>query len=500
MKLDRGHSQYAVADEQFDVFQVGQVLSFERTFYEEEHASFFNLSQDANPLHLASEFSKKSEFGRPVVPMHMLIAPFSRIAGMNFPGLYSMYLGHETRAISPVFFGETLVYSARIMRVNRVHRVLEVKVLVIRDVQVVLEGTMRTQNTKADEVQLEISHEARSRTQARPTAAVTGALGNLGRALALDLVRRNFDLILIYRGSKKRAEDFRAELLHQANTQGQEAAVSLLKLDLARPITSQLEDSVALNPPTHLIHAASPPPSSSLDSLVSVNFQSLRDLVGKWMNTWLRGQDGTVINVSSTATVNPVPGWESYAAAKAMSENFVSSIQSRYGLYGVTGINVILGRLMSDFADQFRESKDEVTLLPEEAARILLKRVLDDGATGAIRIASGVRVDYQHFETPAVEEEDLTRPAGRAEEALLIASDSTSEEILKILAKKFHLKHPAEAIELSLGSIPAWDSLSHIELVLLLEKHFDISFTSQEIVKLTSAKEIIETVSSLRGY
>ena len=55
-----------------------------------------------------------------------------------------------------------------------------------------------------------------------------------------------------------------------------------------------------------------------------------------------------------------------------------------------------------------------------------------------------------------------------------------------------------EDITLSLGStaddIEEWDSLTHIQLIVALEKHFKIKFTTQEI---TSYKNVGEMAASI---
>ncbi|HXM96376.1 MAG TPA: acyl carrier protein [Candidatus Dormibacteraeota bacterium] len=45
-------------------------------------------------------------------------------------------------------------------------------------------------------------------------------------------------------------------------------------------------------------------------------------------------------------------------------------------------------------------------------------------------------------------------------------------------------------------SEPSWDSLKHVELILLLEEHFGVQFSEEEIVALRSSDEIVHAIEA----
>jgi acyl carrier protein len=51
---------------------------------------------------------------------------------------------------------------------------------------------------------------------------------------------------------------------------------------------------------------------------------------------------------------------------------------------------------------------------------------------------------------------------------------------------------PTESV--TRDSEPTWDSLKHIELILMLEEHFGIRFSEEEIPALGNSDEIVDAI------
>ena len=51
---------------------------------------------------------------------------------------------------------------------------------------------------------------------------------------------------------------------------------------------------------------------------------------------------------------------------------------------------------------------------------------------------------------------------------------------------------PSESV--TRDSEPSWDSLKHVELILMLEEQFGVQFSEKEMAALRSSSEIVKTI------
>ena len=77
------------------------------------------------------------------------------------------------------------------------------------------------------------------------------------------------------------------------------------------------------------------------------------------------------------------------------------------------------------------------------------------------------------------------------------------QEILSQVVEIFKEELDNEEIELTMEStakeVEDWDSLSHIHLMVAIEKHFKIRFTSSEISNFKNVGEMVESVKNRLG-
>jgi acyl carrier protein len=76
--------------------------------------------------------------------------------------------------------------------------------------------------------------------------------------------------------------------------------------------------------------------------------------------------------------------------------------------------------------------------------------------------------------------------------------DLTVDEVKSVLVSTLNIADRADAMDAStplFGSLPELDSMSVLELVVVLEEHFGITITDDEITG-----ELFETLGSLAGF
>ncbi|MBQ6587185.1 MAG: acyl carrier protein [Butyrivibrio sp.] len=68
------------------------------------------------------------------------------------------------------------------------------------------------------------------------------------------------------------------------------------------------------------------------------------------------------------------------------------------------------------------------------------------------------------------------------------------EKIISILAETFRVNESKITLEIGMEDIDSWDSLTHMEMIANLESEFDFEFTTDEIMKMITVKDVVNVV------
>ena len=484
-------------DRAYEEFAVGEYVHFTRRFSHADFAAFAAISGDRNPLHHDADYARRSGFAGPIVPLQLAAAPISAIAGMLLPGRRSLVVDSQLRAVQPVEYDRQIEYSAKIVSKHDALRTLGVRVIAFCGQSVLLEGRMHVR--VRDDAQAESCEAAMDAVHGHASqdrvALVTGATGEIGRAISGVLARRGWKLILLGRDAA------RVEAAAERQRRDTPEVFALVgDLATAGERRRLVERLAELPAPAALVHAASPAIDEALGELVEVNYAALRELAEALLGPMLARQQGHLLLVGSAAADHPQPGWEDYAAAKQAAAGYVRGFDQRYAAYGLFGSVVAPGFVLGDFSQAWR-TDDAECLLAEEVAEAVADELEARGRRSGsyLRLAPGSQRRGEFgFHQPS----DNCRPAAGSSlngNAGVFAShdptvvrrngalqdhaprQASNAALGDVVRSFFRLPGDASLAEAGLGLTPGWDSLGHLELLLHLESTLGVSFAAGEL-------------------
>ena len=197
----------------------------------------------------------------------------------------------------------------------------------------------------------------------RRWALVTGATGGLGAAFARWLAAHDMNLVITGRDTMRLAS-----LTTELESSG--AQVISLPVDLAdREARSGLVtdltqkqvhvDTLVNNAGFGIIGDVSDTDPGRLRGMLEVNVVALTDLTRSFLPAMLEVGQGSIINVASTASFQPIPGMAAYAASKAYVRSFSTALSEETRGTGVRVITINPGPTESGF---FSVAGDDNTL------------------------------------------------------------------------------------------------------------------------------------------
>ena len=101
-----------------DQFTPGQTYSFTKPVTEEMIVDFAKATGDDNPVHLDEEFAKTSIFKKRVAHGMLTAGIMSGVFGTQFPGVGTIYISQTINFVRPVFIGDEITVSMKVLEIN----------------------------------------------------------------------------------------------------------------------------------------------------------------------------------------------------------------------------------------------------------------------------------------------------------------------------------------------------------------------------------------------
>jgi short-subunit dehydrogenase len=213
-----------------------------------------------------------------------------------------------------------------------------------------------------------------------PTALITGASRGIGRAFAVELARRGYDLLLVAR-SADQLEAVAAELrqLHKikAHVFPCDLAVPGAAEQVADWTTSQTQELTALinNAGYGIWGRFEELTLAEQQNMLQLNMHLPVALTHLLLPALHRQPKAYILNVASTAAYQAVPTLTLYAASKAFLLSFSRGLRYELRESGVSVSCLSPGATTTDFADRagmsagLQETANKVSMTPTQVAQ-----------------------------------------------------------------------------------------------------------------------------------
>lgn len=470
----------------FEDFSVGDTISFKRKFEIKDYNKFADLSGDFNPLHHDTNYSITSGHNFNIVPLHLIVSPLSRIAGMNFPGTPSLYLSHKIRAINQLQYNETITYSAKVISLNISKRIMTVRVIGAVESKIIFDSELSTHATHSVWKQEKDCQIIRGSKKKR--VLITGASGQIASALAKKFYDNGWSLLL---QTRSKNSSIKTTLKNS-----KEGSIEIVNADLSikKDLNKLIKSMKTLGDISTIIHTASPPINDDLSDLVHVNYSVLKSLVEFSLPQMLSQQNGKILFIGSTAMLKTTNGLENYAAAKSMAASYLSRINTEFSPYDIQGQVFAPDFVSTEYSKELRGNLP--SLLPAEVASKIYDKLIYSSKFMTVQNVGSSMDGRFGFEEEDNVENDLPKPSIINNNDLSTQNSLTDEILIKCIKRVLPKASEDQIRKGGLGLTPGWDSLAQIQIILEIERQFEKKFTSAEYEILVNYKSILLTIQN----
>jgi NAD(P)-dependent dehydrogenase (short-subunit alcohol dehydrogenase family) len=228
---------------------------------------------------------------------------------------------------------------------------------------------------------------------AEQVTIITGASRGVGRASAVELARGGGAVVLVSRDEARLKETAR-----MCEAAGGAALASPADITVEAELAGAVEEALArFGRLDGVVNNAGYAPQAGVEETDAALFEktlavNLTSAMALSRLAWphLRKQGGVIVNVSSMAAVDPLPGFVAYAAAKAGLLGLTRALAREGAAEGIRSVAIILGGVETEM---FRGLKGvegvpaEALLSVEEVGRVIAECVV-----GPLAYSSGEAV------------------------------------------------------------------------------------------------------------
>lgn len=249
------------------------------------------------------------------------------------------------------------------------------------------------------------------------TTLITGASSGIGAAFARKLARRGRNVLLVARSEDKLIA-LCNEIGRVSGIRAQYVAIDLTEADAAYRLVEETQkralviDMLVNNAGFGSMGDFAKQERARELEMIDLNVKSIVDLTYRFLGPMRERQQGTIINVASTAAFQAVPFMATYAATKAFILSFSQALWEENRPYGIHVLALCPGVTDTDFfsASKIDRPPMRTVQTPEEVVDAALRGMARRKSVVISGWTNWVTIEAQRF----VPRSFVTKFVGRA--------------------------------------------------------------------------------------
>jgi uncharacterized protein len=212
-------------------------------------------------------------------------------------------------------------------------------------------------------------------------AVITGASKGIGKAIAIELAKRNYNLVLVAR-SEKLLLEVKKEIQTKNEVSIETLALDLSTSDSASKLLAFCESKQLIV--SILINNAGYGLSGKIDkhsiednsNMIQLNVLSLTQITQTFLPILEKNGPSYILNVASTASYQAIPGLAVYSATKAYVLSFSRALYHELKSRGISVTALSPGPTATEFSDRAQigekglKAAEKVNMTAEDVAKI----------------------------------------------------------------------------------------------------------------------------------
>lgn len=213
---------------------------------------------------------------------------------------------------------------------------------------------------------------------------ITGASSGIGAEFARALAARGSDLVLVARRTD-RLQSLADELIAAYGIRAEVIGIDLAEEGVGTTLRSRVDGPIELLVNNAGFGAHGPLAEADiamLDRMIAIDIRAVVELTRAFLPEMLERGRGGIVNISSTAGYQPLPGMANYGASKAFVRSFTEAVWHEAKGRGVKVLALAPGATESEFFDVV--GTEAAAVGPKQTARQVVEtglRALDRRST-----------------------------------------------------------------------------------------------------------------------